>query len=204
VAQAVLLQRIELGRGEAALFGLEPGVVAESVRPAGRSRDMAVPGAIHHDGCGIVRARYHHQHAVVVRRPVGAGGQRRYQLRVVARVARLSITIAAGVVGRMHARGAPQGGHAQPRIIGEGGKTRGAARVARLGEGVLQERVVGFLGFTHAQLALRHCLDAQRRQQRLQLAQLAGVIGRDDELVHSGIGEAAKAAPTFSQIRTDS
>ena len=48
--------------------------------------------------------------------------------------------------------------------------------------GVLGEHVAGLGGHGQAELAGRHRLDAERRQQLPHLAQLAGIVGGDDDL----------------------
>ena len=57
----------------------------------------------------------------------------------------------------------------------------GLRRMARLGQRVLDEGEVRLLGLGDAQLALRHQLQRQRREQRLQLGQLLGVVGRQHQ-----------------------
>ena len=68
----------------------------------------------------------------------------------------------------------------------------------RLDGGVLGEHVAGLVGHGQAELAGRHRLDPERRQQLLHLAQLAGIVGGDHDLagqraVHAGFLYAATA-----------
>ena len=55
------------------------------------------------------------------------------------------------------------------------------AGVARLGERVLDERDVRLVGFGDAELGLRDDVDAERREQPAEFAQLARVAGGEDE-----------------------
>src|SRR5207253_10112455 len=94
--------------------------------------------------------------------------------------ARVTVAFRASVIRRMHARLTAERRHAKPRIVGERRQPRGAARVARLGERVLDERRVRLLGLRDAERRLRHELELGRKD-RLQLAQLAGVMRGDDD-----------------------
>ena len=59
--------------------------------------------------------------------------------------------------------------------------------MAGLGEGVLDEAGVRFLGLGNAQLALRDELQTQGLKQRLQFLQLLGVVGgQDQSFAHDG------------------
>ena len=98
-------------------------------------------------------------------------------------VARIGFRFA-GVARRQHAGRAAQRRHAQPRIVGQRRQPGGAGAMARLGERVLDEGGMGLLGFPDAERRLRQQLDAQRRQQRAELAQLAGVVGGENEFFH--------------------
>src|SRR5512141_2226001 len=56
--------------------------------------------------------------------------------------------------------------------------------MACLGQCVFHEGAMRFFGFGNAQLRLRHHLNAERREHSLEFAQLAGIVGSDDQLVH--------------------
>ena len=114
-------------------------------RSAGRSRSRrcraarrrsAVPRALGDHRLGIVGVAHEHQHAVVVRAAVGdVRAARRSASRCCARRTRL-----AGVARAVHAGRAVQRVDADARIVGERRQLRVRARVARLGERVLDER----------------------------------------------------------------
>ena len=71
---------------------------------------------------------------------------------------------------------------AEAGIVGEGGQARRRSRGPRLDEGIGDEGVAGFLRLGQAKLARRHAFHAMRRHQFAHLAQLAGVVGGDDQL----------------------
>src|SRR6267378_5902175 len=70
------------------------------------------------------------------------------------------------------------------------------ARVARLGEGVLDEGAVRFIGIGHAEARLGNDLHPERREQRLELTELPGIGGGEHEFFHASIlpGEASNPA----------
>src|SRR5690606_36439713 len=90
-----------------------------------------------------------------------------------------------GVVRRVHARQAAESLDAQAGVVGQRGQAALARRVARLGERILDEGAVRLGRLGNAELGLAHEFHAQRREQRLQLGQLARVVGREDQL-HAG------------------
>ena len=81
----------------------------------------------------------------------------------------------------MHAGLAAERIDAKAGIVRERRQLRRPARMARLGKGVLDERVVRLVGFGDAERRLRHELE-RRRQDGLQLPQLAGIGGGEDDL----------------------
>ena len=81
----------------------------------------------------------------------------------------------------MHARRAAERIDAEPRIVGERRQAGGAARVARLGERVLQEGTVRFIRLVYTELRLRHDFDGKRREQRADLADFSRVAGGEDD-----------------------
>ena len=56
----------------------------------------------------------------------------------------------------------------------------------RLDGGILGEHVARLVGHGQAERAGRHRLHPERRQQLLHLAQLAGIVGGDDDLTGQG------------------
>src|SRR6266851_3236733 len=131
------------------------GVVAEAVRAARLEDDLAVPRAVGDDGCRIVGAAREDEDTAIEGAPVAVAAQFPREPRVVARVALLAAALRAGVMRRMHAGLAAERRDAKARIVGERGEPGGAARVACLGERVLDEGRVRLVGLAHAKLALR-------------------------------------------------
>jgi len=114
-----------------------------------------------------------------------------------------SVSIAPRVIGGIHAGLAAERRHAKPRIVGERGQARGLGGVARLGERVLEEGPMGLFRLGHAPVRLRHGVDPKRPEHRLQLAQLAGIVRRNDDLL--GHGEApVPGRQVFSAARCSS
>src|SRR6267154_839899 len=93
----------------------------------------------------------------------------------------------------MHAGLSAERARANARIVGERGKMRAAARVARLGERVFDKAAVRFFCIGYTERRLRDDLHPERREQRLELAQLAGIRGGEHEFFHASIltGEAS-------------
>src|SRR5260221_6505718 len=101
----------------------------------------------------------------------------------------------------MHAGLAVQHFHANSRIVGERRQPRAAARVARLGERVLDEGAVRFFGIAHPEARLRNDLHSERREQRFELAELPGIGGGEHESFHACILTGEASDPT-TQIRS--
>src|SRR5207249_1729608 len=72
---------------------------------------------------------------------------------------------------------------ADPRVVRKRGKLRARARVTGLGERVFYKRRMRLIGIGDPQLSLRHDLDAERREQPTELAQLAGIGGCEDQTI---------------------
>ena len=106
------------------------------------------------------------------------------ELGVVARVALLATALRPAVVGGVHARLAAQRVDADAGVVRERRQARRAARVPRLGQGVLEKGEVRLLGIRDAELALGNDLDLKGRQQRADLGKLAGIAARHNELPH--------------------
>src|SRR5438094_874639 len=100
---------------------------------------------------------------------------------IVAGVPLLAAALAPGVAGRAHSGLAGEGLDAQSRVIAKRRQARGPARVPRLGERILEKSGVRLSGLADAELRLRYELDIQRREQRPDLPQLAGIAARQDE-----------------------
>ena len=112
-----------------------------------------------------------------MRAAVGDAGECGDELRVVARVGpRL-----AGVARALHARRAGERANADAGVVGQRRQAGERTRVPRLGERVLDEGDVRLGRLGDAEFRLRDHLDAERRQQAAELAQLALVAGREDE-----------------------
>ena len=75
----------------------------------------------------------------------------------------------------------PSASTASPESSAKAGRSGGARRRLRLDAGVVAEARAGFFGLGEAELAGRDGLDAVGREQLPHLAQLAGIVGRDDE-----------------------
>src|SRR5258706_2262375 len=192
VAHEILLLRIELGGGLAEIPQEKMRIVAESVRAAGLRDDLARPASFGDDRLGILRVAQEHDHAVVVSAAVVLAGEQLHELFVVAHVRpRL-----AGESRRVHAGLSAERAHANARIVGERGKTRAPARVARLGERVLDKAAVRFFSIGDAETGLGDDLHSERREQGLELAQLAGIGGSEHEFFHALILTGESSNPT--------
>src|SRR6266513_2596250 len=132
-------------------------VVAEPVRAAGLRDDLARPGSFRDHRLGILRVAQENDDAVVVRAPAVFVGQQFDQLFVVARIRpRL-----AGKPRRVYAGLSIERSRANTRVVCEGRQPRTAARVARLGERVLDESAVRLLGIGYSEARLRNDLHAE-------------------------------------------
>jgi hypothetical protein len=83
--------------------------------------------------------------------------------------------------GRLHAGLAAQRIDAQAGIVGHGRQAGGRRGVPRLGQRVLDERVMRLLGLGHAERALGDQLDRQRGEQLPQLGELLRVVRGQDQ-----------------------
>ena len=82
---------------------------------------------------------------------------------------------------RIDARRAVERLDAKPGIVGERHQARGARGGARFKDGVVAEGRPRLLGLVEAEGAGADRLDAEGSQQFVDLAQLAGIMGGDDE-----------------------
>ena len=155
----------------------EHRIIAEALVAAGRPDDRAVDAADERLGVavgpgeaqrgdepgaavGIVADTFmHHRHrgCEILRRPGPAGG--------------------------IDAGRAVQRGDAEARIVRQCGQPAGGRRRHRLDPGIAGEIGSVFLGFRQAERAGGDDLDAERTQQRLDLAQLAGVVAGENEFL---------------------
>ncbi|MNS95656.1 hypothetical protein D3C72_1299240 [compost metagenome] len=103
--------------------------------------------------------------------------QRFEQLGVVRRV-----TLAVGIARRVDARRAAEEIHRQARIVGQGRQAGNACGVARLEDGVLDERQAGFFRLDLAELADRAQLHG-RAEHGLEFLEFAGVMAGQYELL---------------------
>ena len=72
---------------------------------------------------------------------------------------------------------------AEPAVVGERRQPRQVGRFARLQLGIVDERVADLLGLGKAELGGADAVDAERREQFLDFAQFAGVVGGDDQFL---------------------
>src|SRR6185295_4034472 len=182
VADAVLVTGVELRCGLVQGSYEKQGVVAEAVRAARRACNLAVPEPFGDQRISIFGVLHqHHDTDVVCASAVGKICQ---QLVVVSPVSLVPVAFPPGVVGGMHAGRAAQRVDAQAGIVGERWQAGGAARVARLGERVLEEGVVRFVCLRNAELGLGKNLKLKRRQQFADLADLSRISRRKDQPLH--------------------
>src|SRR5260221_1300222 len=201
VADEILLLGIELGGGLAEIPQEKMRVVAESVRSAGLRDDLARPASFGDDRLGILRVAQENDHAVIVSAAVVLVGEQLHELFVVARILHFAPGRRArrrlpGESRRVHAGLSAERPHANARIIGEGGKMRTAARVARLGECVLDEGAVRFFSIGDAETGLGDDLHSERREQRFELAEFPGIRGGEHEFFHASILTCGASDPT--------
>src|SRR5262249_45337201 len=98
---------------------------------------------------------------------------------------------------RMYARPSVQRANADARVVRERGQARAPARVTRLGESVLDERSVGFLGLRDFQGRLPDDLHPERTEQGFELAHLARIGRREDQFLHRRVPAWATASAAF-------
>ncbi|MPN26055.1 hypothetical protein SDC9_173477 [bioreactor metagenome] len=180
----VLLGGVEFRRGGAGVRQEEIRVVAKTAQATWHVEDFAVPFAFSDDRLRVVGAAHEDQEADEVRLAFShlrEGGEVGEQLLVVARVGFRF----AGIAGGKDTGGAAERPDAQAGIVGERRQAAVLGGVAGLGERVLGEGAVRFLGFRDAKLALRDDFEAERREQRVQLLHLLGVVRGEDELLHA-------------------
>src|SRR2546427_4283481 len=127
-----------------------------------------------------------------MRAPIVLVGKHSEQFFVVARIRpRL-----AGESRRVHAGLSIERAHANTRIVRKRRELGAAARVARLGERVLDEGAVRFFCIGDAQAGLRNDLRSERREQRFELTELPGIGGGEHEFFHAYILTREASNPT--------
>ena len=72
---------------------------------------------------------------------------------------------------------------AQAAVVGEGREAGKVRRLARLQVGIVDERVSDLLGLRQAEVLRADAGDAERLDQLGDLAQLARIVGGDDQAV---------------------
>jgi hypothetical protein len=192
MADGVFLRRVDLAESLLAMLRLEHRVVAEAVRAARRPHPMAGRAPLEgldmpvrpgqDEGAGepgrpvleLLRGVHHLPHGIgIVARPVGLDGP----------------------IGRADARRAIQRRDREARIIGQRRQARGPRGGERLDGGIADERGLGLVGFRQVQFAGRDRPDAMGGEQRRDFAQLALVVGGDDDALARGespVGHGAK------------
>src|SRR4051812_41650514 len=155
--------------GGAAVRKEKQRVVTKTIRAAWLARDLTVPESFGDEGSFFKKHDYAGVVGLAIVFQVGK------KLGVVPRIALFAIAFAAGVVGRMHAGRAAERVDAQARIVGERRQAGGTAGMARLRQRVFKERLKGLVRLAYAELALRHDLDRERRQQRAYFADLSRI-----------------------------
>ena len=91
------------------------------------------------------------------------------------------ILVRAGPARGMNSRLAAERIDRQAGIVGEGGQAGGLGRGLRLDPRVGAEAGAGFLGLRELELARRHRVDAERREQVAHLGELARIVRGDDQ-----------------------
>jgi hypothetical protein len=151
-------------------------VVAEAALAARRVDDLAVPQPVGDHRLRIVGVAHQHQRAVVVGAAVGVPGE---LARPAARCSRRrpAAVEVGGIARRAHAGRAAQRRHADAGVVGDRRQPGVRARMARLGERVLDEGANGSSASPTPSADCGRSSMPERREQRLHLAQLAGVAG---------------------------
>ena len=155
-------------------------VVAETTAATRRVDDFTVPDPFRDHWPRIERRAHQSDDAIVMRAAIGLIVEHLQELAIVALVG----SGQAGEARRMHPRRAVQRHGANAGIVGQRRQLRTAAGVARLGQRVLNERGMRLFGFRHIEIRLRHGFQPERGEQRSEFAQLAGVVGGDDDFLH--------------------
>jgi len=152
-----------------------------------------VPLALGDERLRIVRVAQEHDNAVVVGAAVRVRRQRLDQQRIVALVG----TRLACVSRRPDSRGTAQRLGADAGVVRERRKARRARGVARLGEGILDERGERLVRIRNGELALGHGLDADGLEQGGELPELAAIGTRENQTAHAayrGVFSASRCA----------
>lgn len=185
MTDAIFSLEIQLGGGQTELSIEEQRIVTEAPASSGRAEDFAPPFAAGNERLGVRCMPAQDQHAGVMRAPVGLAVQGGNKALVVARI-RLGFSCEAR---RMHARRSAQGFDAQTRIVGQGRQSGTARRVARLGEGVFYESVMGLFGLGHGQFSLGNHFQAKRFEQAAKLSQFPRVAAGQDQFAHGRLDD---------------
>ena len=163
-------------------------VIAKALVASGGVQQFAGPVAFGNQRLGVQGVAHRHQHAGEVGMSVMLAQHGLHQQGVVGRISQLArhaFGVSAcilGVAGRAHAGQAAQGPDTQAGVVGDGCALPQLRGMARLGQGVFDEGDVGLGRLRDAQGALVDQGQPQRPQQGLQLFELLGVVGGEDEL----------------------
>src|SRR6185369_12907517 len=179
MTDAVLFLRRQLRGGPAQILQKEIRVVAKAAAAARRARDLAVPLRFRHQRLGVARPAHQHQHADVVGKAILVSRHLREKFSIVSFIGFRF----ASVTRRMNPRSSAERVHAKARVVGERGQPRREGGMTRLGEGVLEKGLVGFLGFGDAEFRLRDDARAEGLEELLDLRLLARIArGKNDAL----------------------
>lgn len=183
VADRVLLLGGEFGAGPGVALRLEDGVVAEAVG-AGGGVAQGAPQLALDDALRAVR-QGERRRAGEVGAPVFLGdvrelGEEQVQVRAV-------VPVPSRPAGGEDAGGAVQDVHTEAGVVGDGGQAGGLGQGVRFEEGVLGEGDAGFLDVGDVRIGLRAdevVGDTCVGEDRLQLGDLSGVAGGEDQAGH--------------------
>mmetsp|Transcript_60047 Transcript_60047/g.142177 ORF Transcript_60047/g.142177 Transcript_60047/m.142177 type:complete len:218 (-) Transcript_60047:677-1330(-) len=180
MAVDVLFGGAQFGHGATQRRDEHQRVIAEPALAARRRQDAAGPPTHRDQRLGIGRAAHGHQRADEPCGAVFAACQLAQQPFVVGGIGLLAAGVQR-VAGGAHAGRPPERVHTEARVVGQCRQATGQRRMPRLGQRVLGKGVERLVGLRDAQAALGDQLDAQRREQALQLGKLLRVVGGEHE-----------------------
>jgi len=187
----VLFLRAHLAEGPVMAVRPKDRIVAKSSRPAGRKDKGPVHPALEGFDCAIrMRERQHADEG----RPPRRGRSARLEFSLDAGHGRAEVSRRAGPSGRIDARRAIERLDAKPGIVGKRHEPRAARGGSSLQDGVVAKGRPCLLGLIETERGGAERLDAEGAEQFFDLAQLAGVVGGDDEA-------AGEAPPSLARAR---
>ena len=175
----VLVLRGQFGAGAVTLGHPEQRIIAEAVLALRGMQDAAMPEPLAEYRQRILGMADQCQGADELRATLGIRhlAERIEQLGIVRRIA-----LAVRITSRVDPRRAAEMIHGQPRVVGQRRQAGNPGGIARLEDGVLDERQPGLLGFHVAELA--HRAHAYRvAEHGLQFLELAGVVAGQHQFV---------------------